>query len=655
MKAILMASGARRPVRSALRSTMVLGVASALLTTATVLLAASPASAAGPTVTAIAPVSGPIAGGTMVTITGTGFASPATVQFGAVAATSITVVNATTITAVSPAVAAPATVDVTVTVASVQSTPVVADQFTYVPTVTHISPSSGPIAGGTTVTITGTGFDSGSTVTFGTVPATSHTFVSSTQMTAVSPAVASPTTVHVTVTTSTSQTSAPTTADNFTYGPTVTSVSPAFGPTYGGTGVIITGTGFVAGATVAFGATPATSVNVVSATTITAVSPAVATPTVVDVTVSVAGGGTSATGTSDRFTYLPTVTNVSPNSGPVVGGTAVTINGTGFVAGSSVAFGTHPAAAVTIVSSTTISAISPAATAPGTVDVTVTAPGAGTSISSAGDHFTYVPSVSAVSPNSGPVAGGTTVTISGSGFIAGSSVAFGTHPAAAVTIVSNTTITAVSPAATAPGTVDVTVTAPGAGTSISSVGDHFTYELPALLAQAPLTLTSTTGTVGTPLALTSSGGSGTGVVTFAVTSTGTAGCVVSGNQLRAARAGTCSVTVSKAADATYLAASSAATTVSFSDRVVAVRLSASRVQGVVLVGRTSVVTIIGTGFYAKPTVKSNDPRTRAVVIHDRGKQLDVRVTALRGSATGWHLFTITLANGQRCTVRYLVK
>ena len=569
MKAILMARGARRPVRSALRSTMVLGVVSALLTTATVLLAASPASAAGPTVTAIAPVSGPIAGGTMVTITGTGFASPATVQFGAVAATSITVVNATTITAVSPAVAAPATVDVTVTVASVQSTPVVADQFTYVPTVTHISPSSGPIAGGTTVTITGTGFDSGSTVTFGTVPATSHTFVSSTQMTAVSPAVASPTTVHVTVTTSTSQTSAPTTADNFTYGPTVTSVSPAFGPTYGGTGVIITGTGFVAGATVAFGATPATSVNVVSATTITAVSPAVATPTVVDVTVSVAGGGTSATGTSDRFTYLPTVTNVSPNSGPVVGGTAVTINGTGFVAGSS--------------------------------------------------------------------------------------VAFGTHPAAAVTIVSNTTITAVSPAATAPGTVDVTVTAPGAGTSISSVGDHFTYELPALLAQAPLTLTSTTGTVGTPLALTSSGGSGTGVVTFAVTSTGTAGCVVSGNQLRAARAGTCSVTVSKAADATYLAASSAATTVSFSDRVVAVRLSASRVQGVVLVGRTSVVTIIGTGFYAKPTVKSNDPRTRAVVIHDRGKQLDVRVTALRGSATGWHLFTITLANGQRCTVRYLVK
>ncbi len=655
MKAIFMGIGGRRPLRSALRSTVALGVVSALLATATVLVAASPASAAGPVVTSISPVSGPIAGGTTVTITGTGFAAGATVDFGASAATSVNYVDATTITAVSPAVASPATVDVTVTVSGVQSTPVVADQFTYVPTVTQISPNSGPIAGGTTVTITGTGFDSGSTVTFGSVPATSRTFVSSTKMTAVSPAVTSPATVHVTVTTSTSQTSAPTTADNYTYGPTVTSVSPAFGPTYGGTGVVITGTGFVAGTTVQFGTLAATSVNVVSATTITAVSPAVAAPTVVDVTVSVAGGGTSATSTSDRFTYLPTVTNVSPVSGPVVGGTTVTINGTGFVAGSSVAFGIHPAAAVTVLSSTTITAVSPAATAPGTVDVMVTAPGAGTSTSSVGDRFTYVPSVSAVNPSSGPVAGGTAVTISGSGFVAGSSVAFGTHPAASVTVVSSTTITAVSPAATAPGTVDVMVTAPGAGTSTSSVGDRFTYVSPALLAQAPLTLTSTTGTVGTSLTLTSSGGSGTGAVTFSVTSTGTAGCVVAGNLLRAVNPGTCSVTVTKAADATYLAASSAATTVSFSARVVAVRVSASRVQGIVLVGRTTVVTIIGTGFYGKPTVTSNDPRTRAVVIHDRGKQLDVRVTTPRGSSTGWHRFTITLANAQRCTVRYVVK
>ncbi len=56
--------------------------------------------------------------------------------------------------------------------------------------------------------------------------------------------------------------------------PTVTDVSPAQGPTAGGTPVTITGTTFLAGATVAFGGVPATGVLVVDATTITAVTPA---------------------------------------------------------------------------------------------------------------------------------------------------------------------------------------------------------------------------------------------------------------------------------------------------------------------------------------------------------------------------------------------
>src|ERR1019366_1632544 len=72
--------------------------------------------------------------------------------------------------------------------------------------------------------------------------------------------------------------------------------------------------------------------------------------------------------------------------------------------------------------------------------------------------------------------------------------------------------------------------------------------------QAALTLTSTSGTVGTALTLTSSGGSGTGAVTYAVTSAGTAGCGNNGSKLNATHAGTCTVTVTKAADTTYLAA-----------------------------------------------------------------------------------------------------
>lgn len=79
--------------------------------------------------------------------------------------------------------------------------------------------------------------------------------------------------------------------DQFTYAPvpTVASLSPNAGPTAGGTLVTITGTGFIAGATVAFGATAATNVTVVSATQITVVDPPESAGTVA-VTVTTAGG-----------------------------------------------------------------------------------------------------------------------------------------------------------------------------------------------------------------------------------------------------------------------------------------------------------------------------------------------------------------------------
>lgn len=56
--------------------------------------------------------------------------------------------------------------------------------------------------------------------------------------------------------------------------PTATAVSPSSGPTTGGTSISITGTGFANGATVSVGGAAATSVNVTSDTTITAVTPA---------------------------------------------------------------------------------------------------------------------------------------------------------------------------------------------------------------------------------------------------------------------------------------------------------------------------------------------------------------------------------------------
>ncbi|MGC9963480.1 MAG: IPT/TIG domain-containing protein, partial [Acidimicrobiales bacterium] len=114
-----------------------------------------------PTVTGVAPPTGTTAGGTTVTVTGTGFTGATKVLFGAVPAASYTVVSDTVITAVSPA-QGPSIQDIHVSTAGGTSEPVVAiAPFTYVTPVsgvTRIAPSTGTTAGGTTVTITGTGF-----------------------------------------------------------------------------------------------------------------------------------------------------------------------------------------------------------------------------------------------------------------------------------------------------------------------------------------------------------------------------------------------------------------------------------------------------------------------------------------------------------------
>jgi hypothetical protein len=59
-----------------------------------------------PTLTSVSPNSGTTAGGTAVTLTGTGFTGAPSVTFGGTAATSVVVVNATTITCITPARAA---------------------------------------------------------------------------------------------------------------------------------------------------------------------------------------------------------------------------------------------------------------------------------------------------------------------------------------------------------------------------------------------------------------------------------------------------------------------------------------------------------------------------------------------------------------------
>ena len=106
--------------------------------------------------------------------------------------------------------------------------------------------------------------------------------------------------------------------------------------------------------------------------------------------------------------------------------------------------------------------------------------------------------------------------------------------------------------------------------TISSSGPSLTSG--ALTAQAALTLNSTSGTYGTPLRLTTTGGTGTGAVSY---STSTSGCnITNTDSLTVTSAVTCSVTATKAADATYSAISSSATNVVFATRPITIKAAA---------------------------------------------------------------------------------
>lgn len=279
------------------------------------------------------------------------------------------------------------------------------------PAVTALSPSSGPASGGSAITITGSGFTSPASVSFGSQAATDVVVDSSTQITATTPAGSG--TVEVGVTDSQGSSVTGGTGDTFTYipAPALASLSPTAGTS--GTTVQLSGSGF--------GAVPGT-VYWTQGTTVIPQTPSSTEWADGLITTAVPGGlnaGPAAIAVKNATTGMlsnamtfdvtsgfvgfigfsgggvpsaapapaaPAITGVSPAEGPAGGGTAVTISGNGFSGVLAVKFGTTPATSFTVVSPTQIDALSPAGQ--GTVNVSVTG-ASGTSGLSAADTFTY--------------------------------------------------------------------------------------------------------------------------------------------------------------------------------------------------------------------------------------------------------------------------
>jgi hypothetical protein len=273
---------------------------------------------------------------------------------------------------------------------------------------------------------------------------------------------------------------------------------------------------------------------------------------------------------------LPAVTGVSPAGGSTVGGSTVKITGTGLAGATVVRFGgvdgtitadsgtqvtvTSPPATGTADMTVTTAAITAgsgtqmpvAGTGAGTVDITVTTP-AGTSHPTAADRYTYAaprPAVSGVSPAGGSTAGGTTVTITGTGLAGATGVGFGGVPGV-ITADSGTQITVTSPPGK--GTVTLTVTTP-AGTSPVTAAGHFAYTTRPKLTQSISFTAPALGTAGGSAALSATGAPGNPVVFSVDPASGPGVCTVSGTTVTYTAAGRCVIDANQAGTGKYAAA-----------------------------------------------------------------------------------------------------
>ncbi|WP_405807756.1 IPT/TIG domain-containing protein [Streptomyces sp. NBC_01187] len=254
--------------------------------------------------------------------------------------------------------------------------------------------------------------------------------------------------------------------------PVLLAAVPVSGPTTGGNAVLLIGLGLDNVTSVSFGGTPAVVISQNLLGLLVAVSAPAHAAGTVPVTVTTPVGTSNAV----NYTYVspvlpPTVTAITPVSGPVTGGTSFTITGTNLT-GATVLFGGLPATGVSVApSGNSLTGVTPFGLGAGNATVTVITP-AGTANVPGG--FTYTagpPTTVTIIPNTGPATGGTPFVIAGTG-LSGGSVTIGGIPATGVTTDPTGTLLFGTTPAGALGNQPVVVTTPGGS---ATVPGGFTY------------------------------------------------------------------------------------------------------------------------------------------------------------------------------------
>ncbi|TRY24504.1 VWA domain-containing protein [Brevibacillus sp. LEMMJ03] len=422
-----------------------------------------------PKITALSPNSGLVSGNEYVYISGENFASGLKVYFGSYQATVTNYYSATSIKVKTPAVSQAGPVDVKIVNPDGQEA-TLTNGFTYnplppapAPEVTSASPNNGLMAGGETVYVNGKNFENGLKVYFGSNEATLLSYLSNTQVKVKAPQSTVEGPVDVSVVNPDGQSGVLTggyiyKAAEIKPAPTITSINPNTGITAGGTAVFITGKDFQTGAKVTFGNKTVNLDYYYDATRVKVKTPVVASAGPVDVTITNPDGQSFTV--SQGFTYQDpqvTISSLSPNSGPVTGGTSVYVTGQNFDPNLTVTVDGMQVPIDTYFDSTRFKIKMPSASAVGPVDIVVTNP----SGQSATATYTYVeppslpvPTLTKLSTTSGPVSGGTYVYIDGTN-LEQVKISFGGVVVSPTTILSPTKIKVRVPAASGPGIVDV--------------------------------------------------------------------------------------------------------------------------------------------------------------------------------------------------------
>lgn len=324
-------------------------------------------------VATVAPLTGPLSGGTSVVLTGQGLSGATSVRFGSTPATSFTVESSTRLVAVAPAGTSLGAVDLTVVTPRESWT--VKKGFAYVDgsggfAAYGVFPHVVSAAGGDTVTVTGQGWMSGSvSVTVGGVlaPVVSAT---STEVRLTVPAqVGSARRASIQIEDGVGSAILP---DALTFRLQVSSVAPDTGSSLGGTSVTVGGLRFPPDAQAWLGAQQGTLQGAASATSLTMISPTGSSGARVAVRVNEASDPENEAALSDAYTFEAplAIGRVQPGRGAIAGGALVTVRGAGFGDGTVVDFGAQRAKDIKIIDSHTLQCRAPRNDV-GTVDVKV--------------------------------------------------------------------------------------------------------------------------------------------------------------------------------------------------------------------------------------------------------------------------------------------